>query len=122
MAEQTFFNDAGITVTNARFITTGQTYAMSGVTSVKNLRRDPKRLGPIILAVVGLLMLLGGSSMLLFGLLLVAGGVAWWILDKPKYIVSLTTSSGEAEATWSKNRDFIEKIVAAVNEAIVHRG
>ena len=80
MAEQTFLNEGGVTVTNTRFIVPAQTYAMSGITSVKSLRRDPKRMGPIILIVLGLLMMLGGGSWILFGLLFIAGGVAWWIV------------------------------------------
>ena len=44
MAEQTFLNESGVTVTNTRFIVPAQTYAMSGITSVKSLRRDPKRM------------------------------------------------------------------------------
>lgn len=35
MAEQTFLEDRGVTVTSARFITGGQTYALNNITSVK---------------------------------------------------------------------------------------
>ena len=35
MEETTFFNEGGLTVTNSRFVVPGQTYAMSGVTSIR---------------------------------------------------------------------------------------
>ena len=34
MSEQTFLNEGGIQVTNARFIAKGRTYAVNGITSV----------------------------------------------------------------------------------------
>lgn len=37
MAEKTFLDEGGVTVTNARFVVPAQTYAMSEITSVKSL-------------------------------------------------------------------------------------
>lgn len=36
MEEKSFYNEGGVSVSNSRFIAGGQTYAMSGVTSVKS--------------------------------------------------------------------------------------
>jgi hypothetical protein len=41
MAERTFLDEGGVTVTNARFVVPVQTYAMSGITSVKSLKHTP---------------------------------------------------------------------------------
>ena len=54
MEETFFFNDRSVSVSNARFIANGQTYAMSGITSVKTFREDPSYQGPIILGLLGL--------------------------------------------------------------------
>lgn len=122
MEEKSFFSDGGVSVTNARFIAQGQTYAMSGITSVKSFRQDPSRKGPIILGIVGVLALGGGGSVTVGGLLLAAGAVAWWFLQKPEFSVLLSSASGETKALASQDGDFISKVVNALNDAIVHRG
>jgi hypothetical protein len=122
MQETTFLAGNDVSVTNARFIAQGQTYAMSGITSVQSFRQDPSRKGPIILAIVGGLALLGGGTSSVVGLLLMAGAAAWWLTTKPEYSVLLNSASGEAKALASKDGQFIAKVVNALNEAIVHRG
>lgn len=92
---------------------------MSGVTSVKSLRRNPSVKGAIVLVVLGLLLLL---VQILIGLLVISGGIAWWAVSKPLYTVVLNSASGEAEAFSSKDATFVSRIVNALNEAIVARG
>lgn len=58
MTETIFFEESGVTVTSTRFIVPSQTYAMSGVTSVKLLRRNPAKKGSMVLVVLGLLTML----------------------------------------------------------------
>lgn len=115
-------NENGITVTNARFITPGQTYAMSGVTSVKKLKKDPSRKPPIILGLFGLIAMAAGETGILVGILCIAGAVAWWMLSRPEFTVFLSSASGEAEAFSSNDGAFIARIVDALNDAIVARG
>ena len=123
MAEQTFFNQDGISVTNTRVVIGGQTYAMSGITSVRSIEETPSRKGPIILGVVGILPLFAGEvGPVLFGLLLIGIAVAWFIAKKPTYFVGLVTASGESRALTSKDSAYISKIVNAINEAIIARG
>lgn len=122
MEETTFLSEGGVSVTNARFITQGQTFAMSGVTSVESFRQDPSRKAPIIMGIIGVLALAGGGTVTIVGLLLIAGAVAMWFLQKPEFQVLLSTASGKAKALSSNDGPFILKVVAAVNDAIVHRG
>lgn len=122
MREQTFLNEGSVTVTNARFIVYGQTYAMSGVTSVKSLEFPPSRKGPIILIVIGIISMLAGKGAILVGILFLAAGIGWWLLQKSKYSVALSSASGEVQALTSKDGDFVFRVVNALNEAIVARG
>ena len=122
MEEKSFFNEGDVSVSNARFIAQGQTYAMSGVTSVKSFRQDPSRKGPIIMGIIGVLALAGGGTVTIVGLALIAGAVAMWFLQKPEFSVLLSTASGEAKALTSKDSEFISKVVGSLNNAIVHRG
>ena len=95
---------------------------MSGITSVKSFRQDPSRKGPIILGIFGLVAMTPGGTSLIAGLLLVVGAVFWWRALKPEFSVLLSSASGEAKALASKDGDFISNVIAALNDAIVHRG
>lgn len=133
--EKTFFNAGGITVTTARFVVPGQTYAMSGVTSVQSIVRHPSRKGPFWMIVIGLFCLLAaifvnnqpnnqegrvGAGVL--GAFLLVIGIIWWNSKRPVYAVRLTSASGETEACSSTDESHVDAIVNALNEAIVHRG
>ena len=123
MEEKSFFEQGGVKVTNARFIVNNQTYAMNGVTSVKSGETKPSRTGPIIVAVLGLGGLLSGSTGgVIVGLLLIAGAVYWWMQQKPTLTVLLSSSSGEAKALSSQDAPYINGVIAALNNALIHRG
>lgn len=119
--EKVYFEEGSVTVTKARFIVPAQTYAMSGITSVKAAVDQPLK-GPAILGGIGVLMMFSGEvGAIIFGLLLIAGAVLWFIKGV-KHIVVLSSASGEAEAISNSNSGFIGRIIAALNEAIVDRG
>lgn len=123
MSEKTFFNADGISVTNARVVIGGQTYAMSGITSVRSIEEKPSRKGPIILGIIGAICLLPGeAAAIVFGLILIGLAVLWFIMTKPTYHVGLVSASGESKALSSKDAAYISKIVTAINEAIIARG
>lgn len=119
MEEQTFLNEGSVTVTNARFIVPSQTFAMAGITSVKNSEEPPKRSYPVICGIIGFLCL-SGAPVFGIGLLIVA--VVWWIGQKSNYHVLLATAGGEMKALSSTDGAFISKVVTAINEAMVARG
>jgi hypothetical protein len=131
MAEQTFFNEGGVLVTNARFVSQGQTHAISGITSVKRVKTEPSKKGPVILIVIAILAILGaigsgGASKdvgtVIFMVLLLIGGIAWFLALKPTFYVVLSSASGEQKAHYCKDVGAIEKIVEAINNAIIARG
>ena len=123
MNEKTFFNANGISVTNARVVIAGQTYAMSGITSVRAIEEKPSRKGSIILGIIGIIFLLiGQSSTIIIGIIGIALAVVWFILTKPTYHIGLVSASGESKALNSKDSAYISKIVNAINEAIIARG
>lgn len=128
-SEQTFLSEGGVLVTNTRFVYAGQTYAMANVTSV---RADPQSVGCFailllvggaIAIVVGVAQMVQGSSPapLLTGLVAAPFGafLAW--TQMVTYVI-LHTAGEERRTLASKDRAFVARIVAAVNEAIVHRG
>lgn len=120
MSEKTFFDYDGVKVTNARFVVDGQTFAMSNITSVSSVEETPGRVGPCIVGLLGAAMC--ASKNYGVGLLFIAAAAFWLWRQKSKFHVVLRTSGGENRALTSKQRNYVEQVVAALNEAIVHRG
>ena len=123
MGETVFLDEAGVTVTQARFVHGAQTFAMSNVTSVGSARTDPSRRGPIVLVVLGVVLILAHqAASIAFGVLLAGLGAWWYQSQKPTHVVLLRSASGESRAFSSKDKTQVDRIVAAVNSAIVARG
>jgi len=120
MDERVFFDQGEVKVTNARFIVSGQTYAMNGVTSVKRGVNQPNRALPIILAIVGLVLILHQSF--LWGIALAGLAVFWLVKQQPDWLVILHSASGEVKALTSKDGEYIKAVIDALNDSIIHRG
>lgn len=120
MEERTFFEYEDVKVTNARFISGGQTFAMNNVTSVKPFEKKPDRLAGILILVIGLTILAKSSFMVGF---LIATAAAYYLFQqKTVYHILLSTSAGETKALVTYQRDYLNRVIAALNDAIVHRG
>jgi hypothetical protein len=126
VAEQKFFEADGVLVTNTRFVRGNETFAMSGVTSVRAHTVVPPKTGPIILIIFGAIVALASLQSSLPGVvvgIVIAGlGIVWFRGIKNSYFVRLVTASGERDAVSSFDANYIAGIVEAVNQAIVHRG
>lgn len=127
MEEKVFYDDGFNKVTNARFITGGQTYALAGLTSVK-MTESPFQY-KLHLYVVGAILILAGmgnfSHSVSNGIVLLAMGIAaiWLAYNaKSTYNIVTVSAGGEVKALSSKNIGVISGIVNAINDAIVHRG
>lgn len=127
MTERVFLDEGGVKVTQARFIVPAKTYTMAGVTSIGSHKENPSRKGPIILIVIGFMVAMVGFSVKsagsgITGLLMLGGGVAWLLLQKPTFWVVLHSASGESRALGNKDGQWISRVVAALNDAVVARG
>jgi len=127
--EVTFYSDeGGVRVTNSRLIIGPVTYAMLNVTSVSRAFTKPNRIGPALLLGIGAICLVASfsghfeSAPFVWGLVLTGLGALIWKLQKTKYHLRIASASGEANAVTSVNADQIDKIVQAVNEAMIKRG
>ena len=129
-SEETIHHDDHVTVTTTRVIVRGTTYALRNITSVRMTVTDPKNgcaLTFLISGVVALLILLSmyvegmpASRMFwLYSAAGIAGGIFWMRSQKKTYHVAIASSSGEANALSSTDREYIEHIVGCVNDAII---
>jgi hypothetical protein len=135
--EAVILSEGGITVTKTRFMVRGQTYALANITSVSAATIPPRRGGVIALLLLGgLLSLIGfgtmsdrgpesrlaGIILLILGLILAGVGLFVFKVQKDSYAVVLNTAGSEMRTSISRDGDFILRVVAALNEAIVARG
>jgi hypothetical protein len=125
-SERRFLEDQNVLVTNTRLVKGNETFAMSGITSVMSFPEIPSKNGPIILMVFGGVIFLfsvqSSWGAAFFGVLLVALSFWWFRSIKPIYHVRLVTASGQRDAMSNSDGAYIDKIVEAVNQAIIHRG
>ncbi|PTU70755.1 DUF6232 family protein [Chromobacterium haemolyticum] len=123
MDEQVFFNESGVSVSNSRFIVNGQTYAMNSVTSVKQGETKPESGPEYFIILISVLVVVFGDSLWKIGAALVCAAMIYFIKSKKwTYSVVLNVSSGEMQALRSKDKEYIGKIIEALNQAIVSRG
>lgn len=103
-------------------MTNGQTHATSGITSVQEIVNDPMHVGPLLLGMFGCAV--GGqgtAATTIVGLIILAGAVFWWVSQKVTYTVAIRTSAGELKALKDTNGERVQKIVQALNEAMLYR-
>lgn len=128
MAEEiTLLVDDVATVTSARVVLRGVTYAMSNITSVSLQTQLPDN--TLIDAFIGANVIVGGLALLFGGVpvaIICAILIGCLILAKKQkttnYKVRLATAAGEVDAFTDDDKARIEKIVTAISDAIVHRG
>jgi hypothetical protein len=120
MDERIFFEYEDVKVTNARFINGNQTYAMHNVTSIKPYEEPPNRLVGIIVLLVGLAIMVDASFMT--GVLVTAAAAFYLYQQKTTYQILLSTSAGETTALVTYQREYLDRVITALNSAIVHRG
>lgn len=118
--EKVFLKDNNITVTQARYIANGKTYTMRNISSVSLYTLKSSYTLETIIIVLGVILLITGTYIV--GALLVIIGITLMVLKKDEHAVRISTNSGEANSLVSKDKNYIKKIVDALNDAIIHRG
>lgn len=132
MEEKTFLAEEGVTVTSARFIVPSQTYAMSGITSVKTSEDTPSKGGPIFCVGGGLFLFYAGSQssstdsllaiFIVLGIAAIIVAIAWLAFQETQHHLVLRTASGEARAFSSRDGALVARVARALNDSIVSRG
>lgn len=124
MEETEFYNNGNVSVTSARFRVGTNTYAMNGVTSVKRGQTQPNKAAPVVMGLIGLAVLFAaaGIGAKAIGFIMVIIAIFWAKNITPDYIVYLNSASGESQALTSKDSVYIDQVINALNESIVHRG
>ena len=128
--EIAYYQDSSIQITNSRAVIQGKTFVMANITSVSmNILPPNTRPGLLVgaLGALAWLLIIGSviqsTTIAVVGTVIIACvGFAIAASAKSTYAVKIEGASGDAEALISPSRDYIQKIVSAMNEAIVKRG
>ena len=130
--ETIYYRDGSAIVTNLRATVGGKSYALADITSVSAGQKHPGRWVGIILAVVGIAiaafaasLIRGGGTAWLFvavGVVIAVVGGYLAISPRTEYFVIIASSSGEAHALTSRDKERIAKVVAIINDARAKQG
>jgi Family of unknown function (DUF6232) len=126
MQETTFFSERNVLVTNARFVVNNQTYALSGITSVKIFQEPRPVTIPFLMSICGLGMIAAGSQnnrsdLMVGGVMLIALGIALGWYSKGQAHLIIHSASGEVRAITTTDAQFVTKVHDALSKAIVFR-
>lgn len=122
-SEKIFYSHDNVEVTKSKFTVASKVYAMRNISSVDNQRLPANKFLAFIMVLLGIICLIVGSgSAYILGATLLGLGIYLIVTTKDKFAVKIATNSGEQEAIISEDSEYIQQIVNAINEAIVHRG
>ena len=127
MAEEKIYYDKnGVKITESRAIINDTTYPMNNISSVSTGMKENSPLGAygiggglIVMSIMG--MRETGAAALIgivAGILICAFGTTM----KNNYIVKIGSAGSEKDGLASQDKEYIEEIVNAINEAIIARG
>lgn len=119
LKEEVFYQDENVLISHTRMTLGGTTYATANITSVSTYRLKPSRKLEIIMGLIGLAVIFNDFFV---GLILIGLAGLIFYMKKTKYIVKLSSNASEKDALRSTNKDYIYKIVEAINNAIIYRG
>ena len=127
--EKVIYEQGDIKITNIRAIFGDKTYTISNITSVAKMEKTtPFSFLPVSIIVFGIAFMTISFfndvnwAIMILGVFMVIGGYFVAMLLRTEYFVQIGSAAGETEAYTSKNIAEIEKIVQAVNQAMIQQG
>lgn len=130
-SEITILKEGSVKITNLRAIIGMKTYAISNITSVNTRVSEPKMFIPVFFTVnMGICsVLIAISNMEAYAQCLQTGlyagitGILLFLISrKTKYSAHIKSPAGELRILEASDRDYVERIVKAIHQAILLRG
>ncbi|NML30233.1 DUF6232 family protein [Paraburkholderia antibiotica] len=116
------FNDRGVSVTRNALSSAGQVFPLRDIVDVQVVTVPKNKVLPIVISVAGLIgAIVGGvlssPSGLVCGVMLIVVGWLTWATQDITHRLMVKTAGGEREALMSTDREFVERVSAAVRQA-----
>ncbi len=130
--ETVYYDEGGVRITDKRAVIGQTTYALANITSVGVGEQTSSPCVAIIMMVVGVaLAFVGGLSVLgdgggwywlVIGAGLLVGGIMALRMARPRYFARINSAAGEQRALVGQDQASVQRVVEALNKAIVQRG
>lgn len=119
---ETPFNDRGVSVTRNALSAAGQVFPLRDVLDVRVVTVPKNKVLPVSISVIGLIGAIVGALLrapvgIVCGTMLVVVGWLAWATQDVTHRLLVKTANGEREALMSVDREFVERVAAAVYEA-----
>lgn len=119
---ETPFNDRGVSVTRNALSSAGQVFPLRDIVGVQVVTVQKNKILPLTISLVGLIGAILGAIFrspvgMVCGAMLVVVGWLTWATQDITHRLMVQTSNGEREALMSTDREFVERVSAAVHEA-----
>jgi len=115
-------NSKNVIVTQSRFVAEGKTYAMRNISSVALFTKKKSRTMQILMMVIGVGLIFSPTNLRILGAIIAVLGAISMFLTHDEYSVRITTNAGETDGLVSIDKQYMQDVVNALSEAIVHRG
>jgi hypothetical protein len=119
---ETPFNDRGVSVTRNALSAAGQVFPLREVLGVQVVTVPKNKTLPRIISLLGLIGAIVGAFFrspagIVCGTMLIVVGWLTWATQDVTHRLMVQTATGEREALMSTDREFVERVGAAVQEA-----
>lgn len=119
---ETPFNDRGVSVTRNALSSAGQVFPLRDIVGVQVVTVPKNKLLPRLISLIGLVGAVVGGIFrspvgIVCGVMLTVVGWLTWATQDVTHRLIVQTAAGEREALMSTDREFVERVSAAVNEA-----
>lgn len=120
MEENILFSNADVKVTSQHLNVHGKIYPIADIHFVESRFVEPKRILALILLFTGLILLLDEGSLFALGGFCVLLGIVFWVSGGTKYSVMIHTQVGEHKVITSDDQLMIEKVIHALDKAMLN--
>ncbi|MFM0198948.1 DUF6232 family protein [Paraburkholderia fungorum] len=119
---ETPFNDRGVSVTRNALSSAGQVFPLRDIVDVQVVTVHKNKVLPRVISLVGLIGAIVGGIFrsppgMVCGTMLVVVGWLTWATQDVTHRLMVQTANGVREALMSTDREFVERVAAAVHEA-----
>ena len=119
---ETPFNDRGVSVTRNALSSAGQVFPLRDIVDVQVVTVPKNKVLPYTISLVGVVgAIVGGvfwsPAGLVCGVMLAVVGWLTWLTQDVTHRLMVQTANGSREALSSTDREFVERVSAAVHEA-----
>ena len=119
---ETPFNDRGVSVTRNALSAAGQVFPLRDIVGVQVVTVPKNKVLPLTISLLGVAGAIVGAILhspagMVCGTMLAVVGWLTWATQDITHRLMVQTAQGEREALMSTDREFVERVSAAVDEA-----